>query len=63
MTGADPNTAALLDRASGYDLHQGPMTVPQRNPGDFWSIECIDLYKSFGPNRVMNGLTSASRKG
>jgi phospholipid/cholesterol/gamma-HCH transport system ATP-binding protein len=56
MTVADPSTAALLDRASGYDLHQGPMTVPQRNPGDFWSIECIDLYKSFGSNRVMNGL-------
>ncbi|MDO9409318.1 ABC transporter ATP-binding protein [Patulibacter sp.] len=56
MSTADPKTAALLDRASGYDYHQGPMTVPQRNPGDFWSIECIDLYKSFGSNRVMNGL-------
>jgi len=56
MSATDPETAALLDRASGYDHHEGPMTVPQEHPGDFWSIECIDLYKSFGSNRVMNGL-------
>ncbi|WP_320670028.1 ABC transporter ATP-binding protein [Patulibacter defluvii] len=53
---ASPETAALLDRAAGYDLHQGAMHVPEDRPGDFWSIECIDLYKAFGSNRVMNGL-------
>ncbi|EHN10316.1 putative ABC transport system ATP-binding protein [Patulibacter medicamentivorans] len=54
--GASPETAALLDRAAGYDLHQGAMQVQEDRPGDFWSIECIDLYKRFGSNRVMNGL-------
>ncbi|MGE4424837.1 MAG: ABC transporter ATP-binding protein [Solirubrobacteraceae bacterium] len=53
---ADPATAALLDKAADYDHHEGGMVVPQRDPGDFWSIECVDLYKSFGSNRVMNGL-------
>jgi phospholipid/cholesterol/gamma-HCH transport system ATP-binding protein len=32
------------------------MRVRESAPGDFWSVECIDVYKSFGKNRVLNGL-------
>jgi phospholipid/cholesterol/gamma-HCH transport system ATP-binding protein len=47
---------ALLDRADEYALHEGAPEVLQPTPGDFWSIECIDVHKSFGRNRVLNGL-------
>jgi phospholipid/cholesterol/gamma-HCH transport system ATP-binding protein len=32
------------------------MQVQESHPGDFWSVECIDVYKAFGRNRVLNGL-------
>ncbi|MBA2348684.1 MAG: ATP-binding cassette domain-containing protein, partial [Solirubrobacterales bacterium] len=32
------------------------MEVRERAPGDFWSVECIDVHKAFGSNRVLNGL-------
>jgi phospholipid/cholesterol/gamma-HCH transport system ATP-binding protein len=56
----DPATAALLDRAaaheSGYELHEGAPRFTEASPGDVWSIECVDVHKSFGSNRVLNGL-------
>jgi phospholipid/cholesterol/gamma-HCH transport system ATP-binding protein len=49
---------SLLDQAVDYDYehHRGAMEVPEERPGDFWSVECIDVYKAFGRNRVLNGL-------
>jgi phospholipid/cholesterol/gamma-HCH transport system ATP-binding protein len=47
---------ALLDRAAGYEYHEGPMVVDERYPGDFWAIECRDVYKRFGRNQILNGL-------
>jgi len=52
----DAATAELLDRADDYGLHEGQAPIPERSPGDFWSIECIDVHKSFGRNQVLNGL-------
>jgi phospholipid/cholesterol/gamma-HCH transport system ATP-binding protein len=52
----DPGTQALLDQAHGYEHHQGAMQHVEETPGHFWSIECIDVYKSFGQTRVLNGL-------
>jgi phospholipid/cholesterol/gamma-HCH transport system ATP-binding protein len=52
----DAATAELLDRADEYALHEGQPQIRERAPGDFWSIECIDVHKSFGRNRVLNGL-------
>ncbi|HEX6390059.1 MAG TPA: ATP-binding cassette domain-containing protein [Solirubrobacteraceae bacterium] len=46
----------LLDQAADYSLHSGAMSVTEQHPGDFWSVECIDVYKAFGRNRVLNGL-------
>jgi phospholipid/cholesterol/gamma-HCH transport system ATP-binding protein len=48
----------LLDRAveHAYTLHEGAMEVAQKRPGDFWSIECVDVYKRFESNQVLNGL-------
>ena len=48
----------LLDQASdhAYALHEGGLEVAQDHPGDFWSIECVDVYKRFGNNQVLNGL-------
>ena len=47
---------ALLDRAAGYEYHEGPMIVEEKHPGDFWAIECRDVYKRFGRNQILNGL-------
>jgi phospholipid/cholesterol/gamma-HCH transport system ATP-binding protein len=52
----DTETQALLDRAAGYELHEGQMDFPETVPGEFWSIKVEDCYKSFGPNAVLNGL-------
>src|SRR6266571_7617538 len=49
-------TQELLDRAAGYEHHEGHMDFPEDKPGDFWSIKVEDCYKSFGSNVVMNGL-------
>jgi phospholipid/cholesterol/gamma-HCH transport system ATP-binding protein len=46
----------LLDQAADYEHHSGALQVREANPGDFWSVECIDVYKTFGRNRVLNGL-------
>ncbi|MEA2171875.1 MAG: phospholipid/cholesterol/gamma-HCH transport system ATP-binding protein [Solirubrobacteraceae bacterium] len=55
-TGFDPEQKQLLDKASEYDLHSGAIDVHEDTPGDFWSVECIDVHKAFGKNRVLNGL-------
>jgi phospholipid/cholesterol/gamma-HCH transport system ATP-binding protein len=52
----DPQNRGLLDEALSYDLHSGALRVNEAKPGDFWSVECIDVYKAFGRNRVLNGL-------
>jgi phospholipid/cholesterol/gamma-HCH transport system ATP-binding protein len=58
MAGAsvDDATRALLDQADDYALHEGAPRVRESTPGDFWSIECIDVHKAFGRNRVLHGL-------
>jgi len=55
-TGFSAAQRDLLEGASEFQHHTGAMAVTERNPGDFWSVECIDVYKSFGRNRVLNGL-------
>ncbi|HWE34170.1 MAG TPA: ATP-binding cassette domain-containing protein [Solirubrobacteraceae bacterium] len=55
-TSADDATRALLDQADDYALHEGAPHVREPTPGDFWSIECIDVHKAFGRNRVLHGL-------
>jgi phospholipid/cholesterol/gamma-HCH transport system ATP-binding protein len=55
-----PEQVDLLDRAADYaddfSLHRGSLVVDEEHPGDFWSIEVIDAVKSFGRNKVLNGL-------
>jgi phospholipid/cholesterol/gamma-HCH transport system ATP-binding protein len=55
-----PEQVDLLDRAVEYaddfSMHRGSLEVAEENPGDFWSIEVIDAVKSFGRNKVLNGL-------
>ena len=55
-SGFSAEQTELLDRASGYEYHEGPMIVEEANPGDFWAIECRDVYKRFGRNQILNGL-------
>ncbi|MGI8864903.1 MAG: ABC transporter ATP-binding protein [Solirubrobacteraceae bacterium] len=54
--GFSPGQRSLLDGAADYELHNGALAVQESHPGDFWSVECIDVYKAFGRNRVLNGL-------
>jgi phospholipid/cholesterol/gamma-HCH transport system ATP-binding protein len=49
-------TQELLDRAAGYEYHEGTMDFPESNPGEFWAIKVENAYKAFGSNVVMNGL-------
>jgi len=53
-----PEAQALLDKAADYEyeLHQGALGFDEEKRGYFWSIECRGVYKSFGRNRVLNGL-------
>jgi phospholipid/cholesterol/gamma-HCH transport system ATP-binding protein len=50
-------TQALLDRAVGYEHHEGGMDFPENKPGEFWAIKVENCYKAFGSNVVMKGLT------
>jgi phospholipid/cholesterol/gamma-HCH transport system ATP-binding protein len=52
----DAATQAVLDQAADYQYHQGALGFSEEAPGQFWSIECRDVYKSFGSNAVLNGL-------
>jgi phospholipid/cholesterol/gamma-HCH transport system ATP-binding protein len=51
-----PETQALLNKAAEYEYHQGALGYEEEQQGYFWSIECRGVYKSFGRNRVLNGL-------
>ncbi len=51
-----PDQQAVLDQAAEYEYHHGALEVHEKNAGDFWSIECRDVKKSFGRNAVLNGL-------
>jgi phospholipid/cholesterol/gamma-HCH transport system ATP-binding protein len=51
-----PATRAILDQAADYQFHQGALGYAEQEPGYYWSIECRDVYKSFGSNVVLNGL-------
>src|SRR5206468_262477 len=55
----------LLDEAAdhAYRFHEGALEFAQAGPGHFWSIECVDVYKRFGPNQVLNGLTPGIPEG
>jgi phospholipid/cholesterol/gamma-HCH transport system ATP-binding protein len=55
----DPRSAALLDQAADYEyrFHNGAVEIAEREPGDFWSVQCRDVHKTFaGGNTVLNGL-------
>jgi phospholipid/cholesterol/gamma-HCH transport system ATP-binding protein len=52
----DASTQAVLDAAAKYEFHQGALNYAEEEPGYFWSIECRDVYKTFGRNTVLNGL-------
>jgi phospholipid/cholesterol/gamma-HCH transport system ATP-binding protein len=57
MTGTEtPEERQLLDAAADFEHHEGPLTFSERNPGDFWSIECVNIHKSFGRNAILRGL-------
>jgi phospholipid/cholesterol/gamma-HCH transport system ATP-binding protein len=53
---ADAETRDLLDRASEFALHEGALHFEEGLPGEFWSIRCIDVFKNFGRQQVLDGL-------
>ncbi|HET9073635.1 MAG TPA: ATP-binding cassette domain-containing protein, partial [Solirubrobacteraceae bacterium] len=55
-TGYSSTQRGLLDDALEYRYHAGALEVPEERPGDFWSVQCVDVFKAFGRNRVLNGL-------
>jgi phospholipid/cholesterol/gamma-HCH transport system ATP-binding protein len=59
----DVATQQLLDRAVGFEYHQGQADFPESEPGEFWSIRVENCYKAFGSNRVMNGLNLSIPEG
>jgi phospholipid/cholesterol/gamma-HCH transport system ATP-binding protein len=56
----DPEAMSLLDQAAHYTdehaLHEGTIDVEEANPGDFWSIQCRGVKKSFGRAKILDGL-------
>jgi phospholipid/cholesterol/gamma-HCH transport system ATP-binding protein len=52
----DDDMTEVLDRAAGYELHQGALDYDEEGPGYFWSIYVDLVYKRFGSNQVLNGL-------
>jgi phospholipid/cholesterol/gamma-HCH transport system ATP-binding protein len=40
-----------------YSLHRGAIDVPEEHPGDYWCIRTHEVYKSFGNNPVLRGLS------
>lgn len=58
-----PEAATLLDQAAefkreyGEELHSGAMEFEEGSPGEFWSIRCEGVHKSFGSNEVLRDLT------
>jgi phospholipid/cholesterol/gamma-HCH transport system ATP-binding protein len=52
----DAQTRELLDRASEFGYHEGALHFEESRPGEFWSIQCIDVYKNFGRHQILDGL-------
>ncbi|UTI63590.1 ABC transporter ATP-binding protein [Paraconexibacter antarcticus] len=56
----DPESSALLDQAASYgaehELHEGSIAVAEDHPGDYWSIQCKGVKKSFGRAKILDGL-------
>jgi phospholipid/cholesterol/gamma-HCH transport system ATP-binding protein len=55
----DDATEALLDSGAQYAriAESGAVTVDERVPGEFWSIMVDDVHRSFGSQKVLDGLT------
>ena len=53
---ADPATRDLLDQAAEFQFHEGAQGLVESSPGEFWSIQCKDVYKNFGRHQVLDGL-------
>jgi phospholipid/cholesterol/gamma-HCH transport system ATP-binding protein len=55
-----PDAMSLLDRASAFqdesELHEGAKQLVEDVPGEFWSIQCQNVKKQFGRNKVLDGL-------
>jgi phospholipid/cholesterol/gamma-HCH transport system ATP-binding protein len=51
-----PDHQRLLDAAADFEHHEGPLEFSERTPGEFWSIECVNIHKSFGRAAVLRGL-------
>jgi phospholipid/cholesterol/gamma-HCH transport system ATP-binding protein len=59
--GTSDGAAHLLDQAIQYQqrpgvLHEGTHEFAERYPGEFWAIRCDGVTKSFGANKVLDGL-------
>ncbi len=56
----DPEGMSLLDQAADYtdehSLHEGSVTLQEREPGEFWSIETRNVHKAFGRSKILEGL-------
>jgi phospholipid/cholesterol/gamma-HCH transport system ATP-binding protein len=56
----DPEASALLDQAASFgaehQLHEGSVHVTEEHPGDYWSIQCKGVKKSFGRAKILDGL-------
>ncbi|WP_354698849.1 putative ribonucleotide transport ATP-binding protein mkl [Paraconexibacter sp. AEG42_29] len=52
----DPATRDLLDSAANFAFHEGAESLIEDVPGEFWSIQCKDVYKNFGRHQVLDGL-------
>ena len=51
-----PEQQETLDQAAEFEYHSGALEFEESEPGEFWSIQCIDTVRAFGSNRVLNGL-------
>jgi phospholipid/cholesterol/gamma-HCH transport system ATP-binding protein len=53
-----PHATALLDQAAEfeYQLHEGAVEFAEEQPGYFWSIRVIDVYKAFGSTKILRGV-------
>src|ERR1700676_4547744 len=51
-----PRATALLDQAAEYELHEGAVQFAEEQPGNFWSIRVVDVYKAFGRAKILRGV-------
>jgi phospholipid/cholesterol/gamma-HCH transport system ATP-binding protein len=53
-----PRETALLDQAAEfeYELHEGAVEFAEEQPGYFWSIKVVDVYKAFGRAKILRGV-------